>query len=498
MSSTTEFGQGISVVIPRSAMAARLRLETGLLRQALTVTAIRTALAASGIPPRLCDDQAIAALIERYFEGAALALEADIIHGRPPTESIDARLELIQRREHPPADTTRDERIDHRERARVTHIFRGDQVARIFPAQPGSDGEDVLGRCVPARPARLVTPAMVAPPECGLSVRPDGVVVALRDGLLERRDDSLRLVSHLQIDGPVDFSTGNIEFPGDVTIAGGVTDCFHVRARGSLIVRGLVDAAEIHAGGDASIERGMAGRSSGVLEVGHDAKMAYITETTASIGRDLSIEREIVACDLSVGRRLTAPRAGLVRGHVRVGGRCELAELGGEAGAATLLELGAARDLPILAARAIDLRQRTSHQLGVVRAELEQIRSLGKKTDHSRAELLTELQFSHDARQDELRKLGSAASTIVTLWSRFGPPCLIVHSRIWPGVTLHIGRHVARFEVPLRGPIEISLNEQGDPILKQGSTHRLLRDVARVSTRPAVADLALLQSSFAA
>ncbi len=57
----------------------------------------------------------------------------------------------------------------------------------------------------------------------------------------------------------MDFSTGNIDFEGDVRVLKGIRDIFEVRATGNIEVGGLIEASTIDAGGSVFAKGGMAG-----------------------------------------------------------------------------------------------------------------------------------------------------------------------------------------------------------------------------------------------
>lgn len=61
-------------------------------------------------------------------------------------------------------------------------------------------------------------------------------LIATMDGHLEYSNGAFYVRPVLEIRGDVDYSTGNIDFIGDVQIAGDVRENFSVRATGSITV----------------------------------------------------------------------------------------------------------------------------------------------------------------------------------------------------------------------------------------------------------------------
>ena len=70
-------------------------------------------------------------------------------------------------------------------------------------------------------------------------------MIAARSGHLEFANNAFHVRPVLEIKGDVDYGTGNIDFNGDVHIFGDVREGFDVRATGTIIINGLVEAATV-------------------------------------------------------------------------------------------------------------------------------------------------------------------------------------------------------------------------------------------------------------
>jgi len=78
------------------------------------------------------------------------------------------------------------------------------------------------------------------------------------------------------IKGDCERSMGNIDFDGNVYIAGGVKSGSIVKATGSIVIAGGVEAATIIAGGNVEMKSGMQGADKGVIEAGGSVSALYI------------------------------------------------------------------------------------------------------------------------------------------------------------------------------------------------------------------------------
>jgi cytoskeletal protein CcmA (bactofilin family) len=215
-------------------------------------------------------------------------------------------------------------RTDHRARSSLRIIRRDETIAIITPPQAGVDGEDVRGvllRATAAAPLRTTLHASV-------KQLTDGRVIALRDGCLHSTPEELAIRGEFHIAGNVDYSTGNIDVPGSVFIAGGVADCFVVKASTDIRVAQLVDAASLEAGRDLHLEQGAAGRDLVQHRCGRDFCAPTISGLDVFIGRHASVKHEIADCRLHVQGSFDGPNCTLVRGELHAAGGACLGTLG--------------------------------------------------------------------------------------------------------------------------------------------------------------------------
>jgi len=116
-------------------------------------------------------------------------------------------------------------------------------VAMIISPTKGRDGLDVSGQVLPGEDGEEVVLVL------GKNVYQNGKkIISTIDGLLEYkldRDGKIYIdVSEVYlVKGDVDFSTGNIDFPGSVVVKGSIKAGFEVKAKGEVVadtIRGKV------------------------------------------------------------------------------------------------------------------------------------------------------------------------------------------------------------------------------------------------------------------
>jgi hypothetical protein len=145
----------------------------------------------------------------------------------------------------------------------------------------GQPGLRVDGKVVEAK---SVKPAK-APGGANTAMTPDGLhLVATRAGHLEFSNGAFVVRPVLEIKGDVDYSTGNIDFNGDVHVCGDVRENFVIRASGTVTVDGLVEAATVEAGGDLTITRGVVGDNRAVLRSRGCVRVKYLENCVVYAG----------------------------------------------------------------------------------------------------------------------------------------------------------------------------------------------------------------------
>lgn len=149
--------------------------------------------------------------------------------------------------------------IKFRDLGFILLVNPGDHLMRRTPPVPGTPGIDIKGNPVPARPMHEIRFN-----EKILGAEPDpedpNLLVATISGQPVLINNGVTVNPVVEVEN-VDFSTGNIEFNGTITIKGDVKAGMVLKVTGDVIVKGLVEAAEIHAGGNVAVSGGILGHA---------------------------------------------------------------------------------------------------------------------------------------------------------------------------------------------------------------------------------------------
>ncbi len=367
--------------------------------------------------------------------------------------------------------------VDHYNRVRRIKVAAGEVIGRVVPPGDGVDGRDVCGRAVPANRGRK----LALQPDESVQVEADGSIRALKDGVLSLARLRIAVVDAMDVEGAVDFSTGNIDFVGSVKVKDGVRDNFTLKATGDVRVGGLVEAADLVVGGDCSCPRGVAARGSGHVLVDGSMESAYLNGVVGRIRGSLAIEREIVGCELLVGGDVLAERAAIVGGTLVVGGALRAASIGTEAGARTVLRIGG---LPIelaKAARINELARELAKRVAPLEDRQFEITSKGGKATAAEKESLTELAFEIAEVRRRLQLLELKRRELLVAAGSARVVRVDVGRAIHAGTVILVGNREARITSTIRGPLTLGWDENRNLQFRvAGGRVQELRDVASV------------------
>ncbi len=182
-----------------------------------------------------------------------------VARGREPVNGQDGELILRSAR---PQDIilSSDElvSVDYRiyKQKQLALAEKDQPIAMIINPTAGRDGVDVSGRTIPANGGREVEL------ELGKKVYKDGKkVISHIDGLVEYGRVGgviyLNVSSVYLVQEDVDFTTGNVDFPGSVIVKGSIKAGFEVRAKNEVVATTI--RGRVIAGGGVMARQGIIG-----------------------------------------------------------------------------------------------------------------------------------------------------------------------------------------------------------------------------------------------
>lgn len=313
-------GEFFNVIVSGDRLQAHVALK-GDLPNGMDAGGIRALLEARGMHGLADEDD-----IEQCLRGGDVTRRVfKVAQGTPPKDGTSATIryhfrarpkweELIQARA----------RLDFKNRGEIPQVHQGDLLAEKVPMVQEEPGLDVYGKpfsVTKARDAKLLA-------GMGVELSPDGLKVhAMTDGRPEVCPfGKISVYQELNINGDVDFETGNVEFNGHIIVNGVVQDGFRVKGgsltakeiskasvdvSGEVVVYGGVLAADIKAQGGVRAFHFHASRIESLGDV--VVEKGIVDSRVVTTGKCVATHATILASTISAKMGIEAAQIGSYR-----------------------------------------------------------------------------------------------------------------------------------------------------------------------------------------
>ena len=451
----------VEVKLPDNAMVATVTLIDDGLRYDISESEILEALKDAGVRFGI-DVEAIKEIVEY----PSFDREYVVARGKPPVDGNDGKVIITKRAER--ERTESGGRVDLRELAARGRIIvrKGEVVGRMIKPTPGTPGVNVRGERVPPKPGN---PSKMKVGR-NLRVESDGRIVAEKDGLLRITEDQIYVEEVLEIKGDVDYSTGNVDFPGSVVVKGDVKPGFVVRARGDITVNGIVEAATLISYEGGIYLNGVKGQDKGMIRARKIVKAKFLESAHVECQGSVVVEGSITNSVVKSGNSVLAEgrRGTIVGGLITALKEISAEEIGSPIGVKTILEIGFDPEIrekeKILSAQ-IKLDEENLEKLGSILKDLVHIKEKsGGQLPPEKEELyekvtqtIIHLKSSIEENKRELFRMRQLQRK-----SRLEAR-IVVRKKMHPGVKITIFNKEIEVDRPL-GPVVLTVDEGGDRI----------------------------------
>ncbi|MFD1177218.1 DUF342 domain-containing protein [Paenibacillus puldeungensis] len=385
---------------------------------------------------------------EYFFSKTPIAMGQEPVHGQDGW--IRYAFPMDDDNRHKPVETD-DGKVDLKDVTKLNNIRRGQIIAELVPPVPGRPGTAVTGEQIPCKSGKearfKLGKNVVLNPE-------QTAMYAAIDGLVTRTDKGkLNVFPVYEINGDVDYSTGNIDFVGTVVVRGNVLTGFKITAAGDIRVVGGVEGAELYADGSIEISGGIIGYNKGLVKAGHDVKSSFIQDGNVQAGDDVVVSQSIMHSNIRAGRDVLCNGAKglIVGGNIQAGERVIARIIGNPMSTTTAIEVGV---LPELRNELQELRQQVKEQISNMdKTEkaltlLDQLASMGKLTPDKVA-MRSKLSMTKKSNIEELNLMKERMLTIEKALEDTGKARVDVLKMIYGGSKIVIGRYTKYIKEPI-------------------------------------------------
>lgn len=382
--------------------------------------------------------------IELYLRNRIYCTNICVAKATLPIEGKDAAIEYFFNTEvtsKPKLNS--DGSVDFHRLDNMSKVQRGELLARLTPADRGTPGTDVMGgKIMPKRVKnRILKKTQYT------EVSQDGLeLYSTVSGHVTLVDDKVFVSDVYNVAADVDASTGDIDYDGNVLVHGNVRTGYTIRAKGNIIVNGVVEGATLIADGEIVLKRGIQGMNRGILQAKGNIITKFIENSTVKSGATISTEAILHSKIEAKNEIIVAGKRGLVTGgELKAGSLISLKIAGSTMGTATLLEVGID---PIISERYHEVEQKIT-DIRKEQNQLEQAFQLLKKKVMQGAKLPADkiifvkgIPAKLAAYEEEMNQLLDEYLSLKDELDEMNKGAIIVQNMVYPGVKMLISNLV--------------------------------------------------------
>ncbi len=380
--------------------------------------------------------------IERALNEDFYFQKIQVAKGREPKKGTDGYIKvLFDSGKKPDLHEDKQGKMDFKNINIIKSVEKNSVIAEKIDPTLGEFGENIFGEIIPFETTKeeewkLGTHTELSPDGKKLIATITGRPVIERGGTI-RVDEICRLAN-------VDYSTGNVDFPGTIIVEGSIVDGFQLRTKGSIFLKNSVGRVFLYASGDIILSGGFMGKNGGIIESDSDIYAKFVEQGKLSASRSIFIQEAAMHSELFAGESI-----------VIKGGKGEL--IGGEAVAGkniSVLKLGAIVETPTKVS--VGIPPAILVQLDKIKREISEKEEILKKVEQSKKkltdiaakkelskedqEMLEKLNEVEKKFQNQAHSLKSQYDSAVTSYEPDEEAYVDVEQAIFPKVEVNMGK----------------------------------------------------------
>ncbi len=199
-----------------------------------------------------------------------------------------------------------DGRVDFYNLNLIQNVVTGQVLVTKIPLFNGKDGLTVTGKVIPSKPGKDV---MIKAGKNTELIDNNTTLIASDNGHVVFTGGKISILPVYEVQGDVNFSTGNIDFVGNVVVKGNVTEGFVVKSQGDVEIRGSVAGGSVFAAGHLQVKNGIQGIGKGTVQCGGNIFTKFIENAKVKADGDIIVGEAIMHSYV------------FAKGSIQVGGR---------------------------------------------------------------------------------------------------------------------------------------------------------------------------------
>ncbi len=342
------------------------------------------------------------------------------------------------------------QKVDFKDVNLIRSAKAGEVIAEKIDPTLGESGYAVSGRIMPAEPGTIAEFQLGA----NVEISPDGKqLISKIEGRPVLESSGKIRVDEVVYLKNIDYSTGNVDFPGSVIVEQSVADGFRLNASGSIILQSSVGVCEITAGKDVILSAGFMGRGEGKITSGGDVYARFVEQGTVVAKGSIFISEAALHSKLTAGGAVVVKggRGDITGGEVSAGKYVQCNKLGGAGETKTVVVVGVDPEIRNVIDEIMAAIREKEVTLEKIRVSLNRLndamkkRQLDAKEAETREKLVMALRKYKALVDSDQRQLETAQNS----YSAHDRAFVLVEAQLYPNVEVNFGKGML-YRSPLR------------------------------------------------
>lgn len=277
-------------------------------------------------------------VIDEYLRQRKYCKDLILAKGLPSVEGSNSEIEYkFKTGVSAKPKINEDGTVDFHQLDMISHVNKGDILAVLKPANLGEPGMDVCGNVI--RPKKVIR--LILRHGQNIHLSEDGLIMYSDvSGHVSLTDDRVFVSDTFEVPD-VNAATGDITYDGNVVVKGNVLTGFSIRAKGDIIVEGVVEGASLIADGQIILRRGIQGMNRGILDAKGNIVAKFIERCKVKSGGEINTDAILHSNVSAKGEIIVNGKKGLITGgEVKSGTNINVKTVGSTMGTHTVLEVG--------------------------------------------------------------------------------------------------------------------------------------------------------------
>jgi len=265
-----------------------------------------------------------------------------VAEGEMPAEGTDSTIKYNFKIDSDSVkfEVSEDGSVDFHKLDNVQSVVVGQVLASKIPAEKGRAGKTITGRIIPARDGKDLKISSGQ----NTHLSPDGLqIISDINGQAIFKNNKVQVEPVLEINGDVDLTSGDINFPGNVIIYGNINDTFKVYSGANVEVKGNIGKADVVAEGNIVVRQGIQGKDVAKIVCAGDLYAKFVERANVRAEGFIVVTETILHSNIYCKKKVICAggkRSQIAGGKITAFYEINAKYLGAEAYTETVLEAG--------------------------------------------------------------------------------------------------------------------------------------------------------------